>query len=372
MNTHLRTAILPFALGLLASASAAQADLSTWSVEVYGNPVRPPVWDLAANLAYQSIDSDAASFAYGGDALGSQIVNVELTGFHFAGMSEDTMGLALGVDAGTASDANADYLLLKWAGASAIAADDVNCTVGGSPPVGLRLYRVSGVPTIDEFWVGNDQDVACSPAGQGLVELAAANTLGGTGWGQTQIYQFSIEVGPCSLRVLVDGVEEFLVAGDFASIASGKLGVFCISQRVVARNVSYTALPNPGSIETLGAGSMGTDRIPTIDFDGCPLVGLDFRFHIVNSSDAAASTGILAIGQNALDLPLAQFNATLLVNPILLTAINAPAGGVDLRVFSLNAPAPVGADFFAQAAWFDPAGFGGVAFTPSVRVLVGE
>ena len=86
----------------------------------------------------------------------------------------------------------------------------------------------------------------------------------------------------------------------------------------------------------------------------------------------AAVGVIVAIGFTNPSFALTAYGATLLTSAEIVLGINAVAGGSFTLPFSLNPGAPVGADFFAQAGWFDLAAMGNVAFTNGVRVVVGE
>ncbi|MEX1024842.1 MAG: hypothetical protein WD226_07155 [Planctomycetota bacterium] len=370
MNRTFLTALL--AAGVAAPV-AAQVDMSTWQVETYGVSATQPAWNFSPTLVSQLLDSDSPSLAFGGPDVTSQGTTIDLLALAAPGFTDDVVGIALGVGAGVATDANADYLLLKWNGASELSGDDPDCTPGGIAPAGLRLYRVRGIPTPDEFWQGADFDEACSPAGVGLELLAAANNLGVVPYTTNTVYQLNFELGPCNLRIDVDGVREFEVNGDFESLGGVQLGVFCMSKRMFAGPMNLAPLASPASITPIGTGTMGTSSIPAIVTSGCPTNGGTFHFDFHNSSDVAGSFGLLGVGPNQIALPLAQYAATLYTLPSVYIPISAPAGGFfPLDVTLTPDVSLIGVDFFAQAGWLDPGATGNVAFTQAMQVVVGS
>lgn len=365
--------LVPTLVAALAAPAFAQVDFSTWQEETYGVAATPPGWTFNPALLSQSFDSDAPSLGLGGPSILSQTVQIDLLPFHLDGFTEDIVGIALGVEAGSASDPFADYLLLKWNGQTELSADDLSCTPGGAPPAGLRLYRVRGVPTRDEFWQGADFDAACSPAGVGLELLAEANNLANIPWTINTTYQISMELGPCSLRIDVGGVAEFDVTGDFASLSGDQLGLFCMSQRLFASSMSVTPIASPASIESVGVGSMGSSSVPQIVASGCPTDGGSFTFDISNPSDLVASVGLLGVGPDPATLNLPQYGATLYTVPVTYIPVTALAGeSFELDITLMPDPTLVGADFYAQAGWLDLGATGNVAFTNGVRVIIGS
>ena len=362
-------------LALLAASASAQEDLTTWETETYGSPMRPPNWTLLANQATQSEDSDVASIARGGQTLGDKVTTVEMTPFHLTGISEDQVGLVFGAGAGMASDANADYIAMLWGGATGLLADDPTCTTGGSCFTGLRLFSVKGIPTQDEFWQGQDQDTVCSPLGVGLTEIAQSTNLGNTAWGQNQTYSVEIRLSDCALRIAIDGTPEFEVLGDMSNIVDGELGLYSMSQRLLVTDVNYSPLPNPASITVAGPGTMGSDRIPSLTFDGCATNGGSFDFTILNSSDTNISTGLLFLSPQPTNFFLGLVGGNIYLNPAASASLttNAPAGGTFQLGFNLTPdPALIGMDFGAQAFWLDTAATANVALTNGLLVVIGE
>ena len=291
------------------------------------------------------------------------------------GLTEDKLGIVIGAKPGMSTDTNAEFLLLMWGGATAPVSNSPQCTTGGASPVGLRLYYVSGVPTLDEFWQGTDEDAACSPLGQGLVQLAQANTLGTVGWVPNQTYNFDVRVSGCSLRVFVDGVLEFESLFDMSSVFDGQLGFACLSQRVLAGNVFSSPLPNPASLTEFGTGTMGTSSVPQLTSpSGCSVDGGQFTLRATNSSDTAAQAGVLYISPTPLDFFLPLVGGNIYVDPSfsVVIPIFAPAGGfVDQLVNLSPDPGLIGMDFAGQAGWLDPAGTANIALTNRLLTIIG-
>jgi hypothetical protein len=140
---------------------------------------------------------------------------------------------------------SADYLLIDWK--SNFPGEDLNhdfggpsCGPGGLAKEGLAVSRVTGIPTADEFWQHTDQDVACSPKGEGVTEIDRAATLKSTGWVLDHEYDFNFEFSETSLKVYVDGVLEINIKGNFSD---GRLAFYNFSQAGVTYSISATSTP---------------------------------------------------------------------------------------------------------------------------------
>ncbi len=175
------------------------------------------------------------------------VFNTEATvGISVSGGDDDLIGFVLGFVPGDTTNTNADYLLVDWKkGTQSFNFGSPSCTGGSQSLKGIAVSRVTGIPTADEMWGHVDFDNAtCSPLGQGVTELARAATLGATGWATNTEYDFRISYGPTRLKVWVNDVLQFDLAGDFPP---GRIGFYNFSQA----NVTYRAfdLEAAGSIE---------------------------------------------------------------------------------------------------------------------------
>jgi len=128
---------------------------------------------------------------------------------------DDYFGFAIGFNPGDSSNPSADYLLIDWKQNTQYAND-------GYAYRGLAVSHVTGVPTttLADFWrhIGT------------VTELARGITLGGTGWADYNEYVFTIEFTPTSLKVYVDDVLQFDIAGSFSD---GRFAFYDFSQRDV-------------------------------------------------------------------------------------------------------------------------------------------
>lgn len=369
----MKSPLLTLAVGLVGFAStSAQESFLNWQVEIYASPQQQPTWSLTDTLLSQSSDSLAASIAFGGPDVRNSAFSFDLWPINLGGGSQDTGGFVMGVEPGVTSDPFANYLMVQWAGASNAFLDDTACTPGGNAAPGLRLYRVRGVPTEDELWQGADFDLACSPEGIGLELLAEAENLGSTPWSGMPA-NFAVELGPCSLRIDVDGVREFDLSGDFENLSGTQLGAYSISLPVFMADYFSGPLANYASFESIGTGSMGTDRVPELTTTGCPTDGGDFELQLSPSNDGVIGLGLLAIGGTSATLPLSQYMATLYTLPVAYIPITTAPGTPFVQPIQLIPdPTLVGEDFYAQAGWIDTGAAGGAAFSNAIRLVVGS
>jgi len=270
---RLLAASAALAVGAAALPAAGQAvDFSTFTTATsVPSSFDPPQWEtpteyngFSVNLgdvARETVNADTTLF-HGPSSL--DLTNTVITGDFYGASDDDYMGIALGVPTATSPflDFGADYLLMQWKGGTQnfdwTDEGDVdgnvdnpfnNTTVGGVAPVGLSLNRVSGVPTADEFWQGQDltmfdpqgktapdpltdpllTDDSGNPSDSGGVqELARANTLGDQSYNRFgERTRFEITYTPENVTVLVDGVEEFNVdAPQDNPFPSGTLGLY--------------------------------------------------------------------------------------------------------------------------------------------------
>ncbi|UCE74262.1 MAG: hypothetical protein JSV56_00780 [Methanomassiliicoccales archaeon] len=217
-----------FAAMPVSANSEHKVDLSTWTAESYpavsGFPIG--VWTVSTDhtSVYQSNNGQPTMFYSDFLAFGTEMQGT----IKVTGTDDDLIGFALGFQPGDSSNTNADYLLIDWKrGTQYYNFGTPSCGPGGTAYIGLAVSHVEGVPNADEFWHHVDQDVTCSPLGQGVTELARATNLGSTGWVIGQEYIFKFEFTSTSLKVYVDGVLEIDITGDFQN---GRVAFYNFSQ----------------------------------------------------------------------------------------------------------------------------------------------
>lgn len=205
-------------------------DLSGWIAESY-----PAVsgfgagsWEIEPDglSVLQTVNGQPTLFVSDFDLSGMQVegvIEVETTG------DDDLIGFAIGYQPGDVSNPDAEYLLLDWKQSTqGFDFGTPSCTPSSTCPAGLAVSQVTGIPTADEFWGHEDFDSpACSPLGDGLVELARGASLGSTGWSDLDEYRFRIVFTTDRLQVFVDDQLEIDVAGSFAD---GRLAFYNFSQ----------------------------------------------------------------------------------------------------------------------------------------------
>jgi len=224
---------------LVSGAHAAAVDLGLWSDESY-----PAVSGFGAGVWTVSGDGLSVNQSVNGQPT-LFVSDFVVAGLAIEGMvtvnsadDDDLIGFALGFIPGDADPGNntADYLLVDWKqGTQGFNFGSPSCTSGSTSSAGLAVSRVTGIPTADEFWGHFDEDnLTCSPAGEGLEELQRATNLGATGWADNTDYTFRFEFTATSLVVFVNGVEELNITGTFND---GSLAFYNFSQA----NVTYSA-----------------------------------------------------------------------------------------------------------------------------------
>jgi hypothetical protein len=227
------------AMGLSVSAQAGPVDLNTWVDE----PLGAGSWTASASGDFVDQSINGAPTFFRGDlsALNQTLtskIEVRTTS------DDDFIGFAIGFDAGDATSASADYLLLDWK------QNNQNPAVAG-----LAVSRVRGLRASDnDFW----QHV------NSVEELARATNLGSRGWADNIEYEFTINFTANSLQVLVDGVEEFNFlassVGDGTAFNGGNFAFYNYSQGSVRYSaVTQDALPTPepGTLAIIGIGLIG-------------------------------------------------------------------------------------------------------------------
>jgi hypothetical protein len=233
-------AIVAGTSALLASgAHAAAVDLGLWNDESYPAVagIGAGVWTVSGDglSVNQSVNGQPTLFVSDFDVAGLAIEGTVIVN---TSSDDDLIGFALGITPGDADpgDHTSDYLLVDWKqGTQGFNFGAPSCTDGSTSLMGLAVSRVTGIPTADEFWGHFDEDnIGCSPDGEGLIELQRATSLGATGWADNTSYTFRFEFTTTSLKVFVDGVEELNIAGTFND---GSLAFYNFSQA----NVTYSA-----------------------------------------------------------------------------------------------------------------------------------
>ena len=215
------------------TAGAAAVNLSTWTAESYPAVAgfNPGIWTVAVGGASvnQSVNGQPTFFYSDFTAFGTSVTGKIRPG----GGDDDYVGFALGFQPGDSTNAAANYLLVDWKqGTQSFDFGAPSNSPGGNAVSGLAISRVTGIPDADEFW--QHKNLAGTPAGSGLQELARGTTLGNTGWTANTEYTFTFNFGPNDLEVFVNGVKELDIAGVFGN---GRLAFYNFSQA----NVTYSA-----------------------------------------------------------------------------------------------------------------------------------
>lgn len=221
------------------TAGAAAVDLTTWSSESYPAVAgfNPGIWTVASGGASvnQSVNGQPTFFYSDFNAFGTSITGRIRPG----GGDDDYIGFALGFLPGDSTGTTANYLLVDWKqGTQNFDFGAPSSSAGGNAVSGLAVSRVSGIPDADEFW--QHRNLAGTPAGSGVLELARGINLGNTGWVANTEYTFTFNFGPNDLEVFVNGVKELDITGSFGN---GRLAFYNFSQA----DVTYSAFQvDPG------------------------------------------------------------------------------------------------------------------------------
>jgi hypothetical protein len=218
-------------------------DFSKWTEEAYASMTdeyySSASWILSSDKksVVETQNSQPALFFSDFQAMNSSI-HLKIKPMMTSEPDDDYFGFAIGFQLKDTDNHQADYLLIDWKNSipgENLYKDFVSPGDGGSAKVGLALSRVQGVPTPDEFWQHVDQDLAVSPIGEGLTELARGKNTGNSGWVFDQSYDFSFEFNQTSLKVYVDDVLEIQVTGNFSD---GRVAFYGSSQAGVIYSAS--------------------------------------------------------------------------------------------------------------------------------------
>jgi hypothetical protein len=219
-------------------------NLSSWRAEAYDPLIDeyygPALWSLSSDgESVNEVQNCQPAFFYSDFSMMSRSINVNIKPLLAAEPDDDYIGFALGFQPGDTKNHNADFLLMDWK--ASIAGESLNkdfissCGTGGTAKVGLVVSRVKGIPNTDEFWQHLDQEVACSPIGEGLFELARGTSLGNQGWEFNREYTITFELNKTSLKIYVDNNLEIDIKGNFKD---GRLAFFNFSQAEVTYSIS--------------------------------------------------------------------------------------------------------------------------------------
>jgi hypothetical protein len=260
MNTRVVTLITAGLLAAPFAADAAPVNLNTWTAESYPAVAgfNPGIWTVAGDgsSVLQSVNGQPTLFYSDFNAQGTT-VRGRIRVNQGAG-DDDFIGFALGFRPGDSANVAADYLLLDWKRATQFFDFGApSASPGGTAFIGMAVSRVFGIPDADEFW--QHANLAGTPPGSGLSELARGATLGATGWAFGIEYEFEFEFGPNNLVVRVDGVQQFDLAGQFNN---GRMAFYNFSQAGVVYSAFEVEpgpfpVPEPGSLLLMGLGLAG-------------------------------------------------------------------------------------------------------------------
>jgi len=128
--------------------------------------------------------------------------------------------------------------------------------------------------------------------------------------------------------------------------------------------------PRRAFSNTYGPGHAGTLGVPSLTVATDPVLCQTLDLAVTNSSgQTAAGALLLGLEDQVETLPS---GATLLVNPQYILHIQVPPGGATISVNVPCNPSLYGVSLFLQAIQLDPGATGGKAFTPGLRLLLGD
>ena len=248
--------------------AAPPEDLSSWTPESYpgtADPTtQPGIWVLGTdNLTATQTANGAPTFFATSHPADDHRITVS---FAIPDTTDnDFVGFALGFDPGDTASPGADFLLVDWRQTTQAIQWFDSPMIGGQ--AGLAVTRITGIPLWGEVWGHTDL-----PGGAEVSELGRGATLGETGWAEVVTYDLSIEYQTDRLRIWVNDVLEFDLAGDFPA---GGFALYNFSQvGVVAGPVTFERINEAPVIEsaasdaTVAEGSTATTAGSFTDPDG--------------------------------------------------------------------------------------------------------
>lgn len=261
------TFVLLVGVALSAGADPVPADLATWMPEDQPNegliPAAPGNWnvDMSGSAVVQTVNGLPTFLVSPGSVQTNRIRATLSTGIPTGFDDNDLFGIAVGFTG--ANDSASDYLLIDWRQENQ-SIDWMDGTGSVTGESGLRVSRVTGVPTLGELW-GHVDD---APGDGAVNELDVAMNLGHTGWIDGQSYDFDIEFTPSSLKVWVDGLLEISINGDFSP---GAVAFYNFSQAdFMVADVSLNESPATESAAmdvTVDEGTLGSTGGSFVDDD---------------------------------------------------------------------------------------------------------
>ena len=334
-----RTLIALGLVGVLQSFATAQGpppppfDLSTWSAESYvvDNVLAPGNWNpIIFGEVVEQTDYCQPTFFVGPEMLSDgEIWGVVHIGHGLS--SGSSFGFAVGFEPGDSTNPNADYVLIEWRSVNeTVDFGAPSCTPQAMGTAGLSMSRVQGIPTGDEFIGHVDFDDPCSPAGNGVTELARATTLGSNGYGVVESYRFTIRFDGQNLEVRVAE----LFGGNFefeldvpVTLNSTRLSCFAFREP----RVTFGSFTNHCVARThfFGQGAGGLAGEPEVRLGDYPSLGTDVPI-ILENPQGASRSAFLVVGIERTSISV--FDAELLVEPMTVTPYQLPSGSTSFPV----------------------------------------
>ena len=273
--------ILTLTLTPVLAKTSGSISLNSWHVKSYVyNKIYAGDWTVSDDHTYVTHNDTSEPTLFYSDFNALNTV-IEGTVRQYVYTDDDYFGFAIGYQPGDTKNPNADYLLIDWKRGTQYYnfTQPPSCGPGTTASAGLAVSRVTGIPTYDELWGHTDQNVICSPIGQGVEELDRATNLGNTGWNRHTDYLFRIEYTPTSLRVYVNDVLEIDITGQFND---GKFAFYDFSQSYVKysnftvqqadRNTGGGWFQDESSSHMVNFGFTGNGQLQAIDHDSGTII----------------------------------------------------------------------------------------------------
>ncbi len=226
--------------------------------------------------------------------------------------------------------------------------------------------------------------VAEDATGDGLADLLIGSPLADVGRLVNITNAGVVELRHATDGTLVrryEGVSENDRLGD--AIAAGPLDLQGLDELVVGVPQDDQAGSNAGSVlvyagedcvesaswEVYGEGLAGTLGVPGLSGFGEPALGRTFQLVLTSSSSEPALT-FLALGFAPLDEPLK--GGTLLVDPFLFARITLDSPGMFVPINIPYGLGVCGVEVYFQALIKDAGAERGIAFTPGLKMVIGD